>query len=189
MGSRRQARVIAFQTLYRYGCTEEPLERLLDFSWLSEERLKAEERLNGEGRRNTENRLKGAERHKEAKGPTGAKHPSGVKRPKSKGFRLGKESLDFATLLITGTMQYLKSIDDAIINQLENWDFKRLAKVDLAILRISVYCLLYQESIPSTVTIDEAIDIAKEFGSDDSYRFVNGVLDGIRKKRESVRAT
>ncbi len=159
MGSRRQARVIAVQTLYRYDCTEESLERLLDFSWLGEDRLKA------------------GERHKDAK------HPSG------KGFRLGKESLDFATLIITGTMQCLKSVDDAIKNQLENWDFKRLAKVDLAILRISVYCLLYQESIPSTVTIDEAIDIAKEFGSDDSYRFVNGVLDGIRKKRESVRAT
>lgn len=165
MGSRRQARVIAVQTLYRYDCTEESLERLLDFSWLTEERL------------NTEDRLKAEERHKDAK------------RPSGKGFRLGKESLDFATLIITGTMQCLKSVDDAIKNQLENWDFKRLAKVDLAILRISVYCLLYQESIPSTVTIDEAIDIAKEFGSDDSYRFVNGVLDGIRKKREYVRAT
>ncbi len=159
MGSRRQARVIAFQTLYRYDCTEESLERLLDFSWLGVERLN------------------GVERSKDAK------------RPKGKGLRLGKDSLDFATLLITGTMQCLKSVDDVIKNQLENWDFKRLAKVDLAILRISAYCLLYQESIPSTVTIDEAIDIAKEFGSDDSYRFVNGVLDGIRKKRESVRAT
>lgn len=159
MGSRRQARVIAFQTLYRYGCTEESLKSLLDFSWLNKDHLKAEERLNG------------------------------VERPSDKGFRLGKESLDFATLLITGTMQSLNSIDDTIKNQLENWDFKRLAKVDLAILRISVYCLLYQESIPPTVTIDEAIDIAKEFGSDDSYRFINGVLDGIRKNRESVRAT
>jgi len=153
MGSRRQARVIAFQTLYRYDCTEESLKSLLDFSWLNKNLLKAEE------------------------------------RPSGKGFRLGKESLDFATLLITGTMQSLNSIDDTIKNQLENWDFKRLAKVDLAILRISVYCLLYQESIPPTVTIDEAIDIAKEFGSDDSYRFINGVLDGIRKNRESVRAT
>ncbi len=158
MGSRRRARVIAFQTLYRYDCTEESLKSLLDFSWLNKG-LKAEERLNG------------------------------VERPSGKGFRLGKESLDFATLLITGTMQSLNSIDDTIKNQLENWDFKRLAKVDLAILRISVYCLLYQESIPPTVTIDEAIDIAKEFGSDDSYRFINGVLDGIRKNRESVRAT
>lgn len=171
MGSRRQARVIAFQTLYRYDCTEESLERLLDFSWLGEDRLNDEDRLKGEGR------LNGKKRHKDMVRSTG------------KGSRPGKESLDFATLLITGTMQRLKSIDDAIKNQLENWDFKRLAKVDLAILRISAYCLLYQESIPYTVTIDEAIDIAKEFGSDDSYRFINGVLDGIRKNRESVRAT
>ena len=165
MGSRRQARVIAVQTLYRYDCTEESLKSLLDFSWLNKDRLKAEERLNG------------------------VESPTGAERPSDKGFRLGKESLDFATLLITGTMQSLNSIDDTIKNQLYNWDFKRLAKVDLAILRISVYCLLYQESIPPTVTIDEAIDIAKEFGSDDSYRFINGVLDGIRKNRESVRAT
>jgi N utilization substance protein B len=46
---------------------------------------------------------------------------------------------------------------------------------------VSVYCLLYQPSIPASVTIDEAIDIAKEYGTDDSYRFINGVLDGIRK--------
>jgi N utilization substance protein B len=57
--------------------------------------------------------------------------------------------------------------------------------VDLAILRISVYCLLFQADIPPSVTIDEAIDIAKEFGTDDSYRFINGVLDGIRKQRQT----
>ncbi len=57
--------------------------------------------------------------------------------------------------------------------------------MDLAILRLSAYCLLFQQDIPSSVTIDEAVDIAKEFGTDDSYRFINGVLDGIRKQRES----
>ena len=47
---------------------------------------------------------------------------------------------------------------------------------------MSVYCLLHQKDIPSTVTIDEAVDISKTFGTSDSYRFVNGVLDGVRKK-------
>ena len=95
------------------------------------------------------------------------------------------ESRDFARLLIAGTLENLAEVDRHIVRQLEHWDFSRLNKVDLAILRISVYCLLFQADIPPSVTIDEAIDIAKEFGTDDSYRFINGVLDGIRKQRES----
>ncbi len=72
-------------------------------------------------------------------------------------------------------------IDEKIKEHLEHWDFSRLSRVDLAILRMSVFCLLYQPDIPATVTIDEAIDIAREFGTDDSYRFINGVLDSIQK--------
>ncbi len=99
--------------------------------------------------------------------------------------RVRQESRDFARLLIAGTLEKLSDVDGAIVRQLEHWDFSRLNKVDLAILRISAYCLLFQPDIPPSVTIDEAIDIAKEFGTDDSYRFINGVLDGIRKQRES----
>jgi len=91
------------------------------------------------------------------------------------------ESLLFARLLIQGTLENLPRIDEAIKGQLENWDFSRLSRVDLALLRISVYCLLFQPDIPATVTIDEAVEIARSFGADDSYRFVNGVLDAVRK--------
>jgi N utilization substance protein B len=91
------------------------------------------------------------------------------------------EALLFARLLIQGTLENLPRIDEAIRAQLENWDFSRLNKVDLAILRMSVYCLLFQPDIPPTVTIDEAVDISKSFGTEDSYRFVNGVLDAVRK--------
>jgi len=94
---------------------------------------------------------------------------------------LSEETLIFARLLIKGTVENLQIVDRAISEQLEHWDFDRVGRVDLGILRISVYCLLYQKDIPYTVTIDEAIDISKEYGTDDSYRFVNGVLDGIRK--------
>jgi N utilization substance protein B len=99
--------------------------------------------------------------------------------------RVREESRDFARLLIAGTLENLAEVDRSIVRQLEHWDFSRLNKVDLAILRISAYCLLFQADIPASVTIDEAIDIAKEFGTDDSYRFINGVLDGIRKQREA----
>lgn len=95
---------------------------------------------------------------------------------------LKPETLTFARLLIAGTMENLETIDRIIKGQLEHWDFSRLSKVDLSILRMSVYSLIFQKDIPSTVTIDEAVDIAKEFGTDDSYRFINGVLDGIRKQ-------
>ncbi len=91
------------------------------------------------------------------------------------------ETLDFARMLIEGSMQYKEIIDSAIVKQLEHWDLDRLSFVDRAILRFSTYSLYYQEDVPDTVVINEAIDLAKQFGSDDSYRFVNGVLDGIRK--------
>lgn len=92
------------------------------------------------------------------------------------------ETLAFARLLIQGAVENLGSIDETIKGQLENWDFSRLNRVDLALLRMSVYCLMFQHDIPATVTIDEAVDISKTYGTADSYRFVNGVLDGIRKK-------
>jgi len=96
--------------------------------------------------------------------------------------RMGEDTLAFAHLLVQGTLERIGEVDLAIKRHLEHWDFSRLNKVDQSILRISAYCLLFQRDIPSSVTIDEAIDIAKEFGTDDSYRFINGVLDGIRKE-------
>lgn len=93
-------------------------------------------------------------------------------------------TLEFARGLIAGTCAHLQEIDRIIARQLEHWDLKRVSYVDRAILRFSTYSLLYQDDIPDTVIINEAVDIAKIFGTDDSYRFVNGVLDGIRKEKE-----
>ena len=96
--------------------------------------------------------------------------------------KMPSESLACARLLSQGALENLPEIDTIITGQLENWDFQRLNRVDLALLRLSVYCLLHQRDIPPTVTIDEAVDISKTYGTADSYRFVNGVLDGVRKK-------
>lgn len=136
MGSRRKSRVLALQALYSWDFTANPVEELVLFSWLDEER------------RNT----------------------------------YDEQTLAFAALLVRGTLEKIDMVDDAIRDQLEHWDFNRLAKVDLAILRFSIYSLFFQADIPHSVTIDEAIDIAKQYGNDDSYRFVNGVLDGVRKR-------
>ncbi|MCL2318719.1 MAG: transcription antitermination factor NusB [Treponema sp.] len=92
-----------------------------------------------------------------------------------------EEMAAFSRLLVTGTVENIIPVDDMIRKHLENWDLKRLNRVDLAVLRMSVYTLMFQPEMPPTVVIDEAICIAKEFGTDDSYRFVNGVLDGVRK--------
>jgi transcription antitermination protein NusB len=88
----------------------------------------------------------------------------------------------FSSFLIKGAVDNLDEIDGLIKGSLQNWDFDRLEKVSLAILRMSIYALLYQKDIPPKVVIDEAVEITKEFGTDDSYRFVNGILDNIKKK-------
>ena len=87
---------------------------------------------------------------------------------------------DFSRLLIAGTIENIKTVDAMIKKHLQNWDFSRLNRVDLAILRMSVYSLMYQQDIAPSIVIDEAIGISREFGIDDSFRFVNGVLDSIR---------
>ena len=95
---------------------------------------------------------------------------------------VNQNAIDFARLLAAGTIENIEKVDETIKNNLVNWEFSRLSRVDLAILRLSVYSLLFRDEIPPKVTIDEAVDIAKSYGSDESYKFVNGVLDGIRKK-------
>jgi len=96
--------------------------------------------------------------------------------------RLGEEGIAFPKLIIAGTIEHADEIDSHIKQHLTNWDFDRLNRVDLAILRMSVYSLLYQSDVHPSIVIDEAIDISKEFGSDESFRFINAVLDNIRKK-------
>ncbi|MBI9097810.1 MAG: transcription antitermination factor NusB [Spirochaetaceae bacterium] len=94
---------------------------------------------------------------------------------------INEEVANFARLLVAGTVEKLKEIDSVINKNIRNWDFDRLAKVDLAILRTSVFEMNYQEDVPVGVTINEAVEIAKSFGTDDSYKFINGVLDNIRR--------
>jgi N utilization substance protein B len=95
-----------------------------------------------------------------------------------------ESTLGFAGRLVRGTCAHLSYIDEVIVTHLEHWDLNRLSYVDRAILRFSTFSLIFQDEIPDTVIINEAIDIAKQFGTDDSYRFVNGVLDGIRKEKK-----
>lgn len=75
----------------------------------------------------------------------------------------------------------LEDIDFHIKENLESWSIHRLAKVDLAALRISIYEILYRKDIPTEVSINEAIEIVKKYSNNDSFKFVNGVLGGFVK--------
>ena len=91
-------------------------------------------------------------------------------------------TLEFASLLIAGCIDHLAAIDREIDRHLENWDIERVSRIDLSVLRVGTYCLLHQRDIPAEVTIDESVAAARQFGGEHSYRFVNGVLDGIYRR-------
>ena len=90
----------------------------------------------------------------------------------------------FALQLVTDVAGYQDEIDKAIQSASTNWRLNRMAAVDRNILRLGVYELFYCEDIPKRVTLNEAIELGKTFGTEDSGSFINGVLDNISKARE-----
>jgi N utilization substance protein B len=134
MASRRKSRILAFQALYFWESNRVPVEELVSFAWLDEEKLK----------------------------------------------KLDEGMAVFSRMIIAGAIENIEVIDDMIKKHLQNWDISRLNRVDLAILRMSVYTLMFQNDIAPSIVIDEAIGICVEYGANDSYKFVNGVLDSIR---------
>lgn len=93
-----------------------------------------------------------------------------------------KEERTFASLIIAGTIDHVDEVDALIEAHLaDNWSKDRLNKVTLAILRTSVYQMKFQPEANAGIIIDEAVNIAKEYGTDDSYKFINAVLDKIGK--------
>lgn len=91
-----------------------------------------------------------------------------------------RDYYNFAEELVHGIIEYSAEIDDQIMGLAKNWDFERIAKIDLAILRLAAFELLYRKDIPPVVTINEAIDLSKEFSTAESRRFVNGILDKLK---------
>lgn len=89
---------------------------------------------------------------------------------------------EFAIKIFRGTVDHLAEIDDMIQAQAENWRLSRMAVVDRNIIRMSVYEFLHENDTPKLVIIDEAIEIAKKFGTQKSSQFINGILDGILKR-------
>lgn len=99
-------------------------------------------------------------------------------------FLEGREKLrdyyTFAEELIYGAIENMGEIDEQIQAHASNWKFERIAKVDLAILRLAIHELLHRTDIPPIVSINEAIDLSKVFSNPDSKRFINGILDKMK---------
>lgn len=92
----------------------------------------------------------------------------------------GEENNEYLNELVHGTSNHLNEIDEMIAQHLEKWTINRLAKVDLNILRLGVFELMYVDDIPANVAINEALEVSKRFGDEQSSKFINGVLSKIK---------
>ncbi|MCL4839158.1 MAG: transcription antitermination factor NusB [Thermoanaerobaculia bacterium] len=91
------------------------------------------------------------------------------------------EALAHALRLVAGTVAHLEEIDALIRRQAEHWRLERMPPVDRNVLRLAIYELLCEVEVPKLVVVDEAVDLAKKYGAEQSGRFVNGLLDGLLK--------
>ncbi len=93
-----------------------------------------------------------------------------------------EDAFEYAQVLVRGTVDHREEIDAMIRGQADNWRLERMPAVDRNILRLAIYEMLYEQETPKLVVVDEAIELAKKFGSEQSGRFVNGLLDGLLKQ-------
>ena len=101
------------------------------------------------------------------------------------GYYLPTDAAHFCWRLASGVEEQKARIDQILKEASLQWDIDRLAGVDRSILRLGIYELLFCDDIPSTVTINEAIELAKMFGTEESGSFINGVLDAVHKKYQA----
>jgi transcription antitermination protein NusB len=155
MGQRREARERAVQFLFQYDLNpSENLDEALDHFWNSQRATAiAEEKGSATWGQKTEPPPPTAE---------------------ETALRI------FSDKLIRGTLEHRDELDARVKQHAQNWDLHRMAVVDRNILRLAIYEMLYREDIPPIVSINEAVDIAKKFSTQDSGKFVNGLLDKIK---------
>jgi len=91
---------------------------------------------------------------------------------------------DFSASLVKGVMDNLESIDQRIAHYATNWQLKRMAVVDRNILRLASFEILFLSDIPAKVSINEAVDLAKKFSTEEAGKFVNGILDKIKAEKK-----
>ncbi|MBN2061073.1 MAG: transcription antitermination factor NusB [Deltaproteobacteria bacterium] len=103
-----------------------------------------------------------------------------------KNFKSPESERAFSKKLVLGVYERLESIDKLITQSSKNWRMERMSHVDRSILRLGTFEMLYLDDVPPKVTIDEAVELGKKFGTEDSGAFINGILDNIfnRLKQE-----
>ena len=94
-------------------------------------------------------------------------------------FQVSEGAREFSDKLVLGVCRYKEKIDRAIEEYSANWSLKRMSKVDRNVLRLAIFELFYCHDIPPKVTLNEAVDLGKKFGSEKSGSFINGILDSI----------
>ena len=157
---RRNGRIMAVQGLYSYDLGEGRLEDILKLDW--------------------------AEQSEEEALDTKDSDETPDEEESSAVPFYTEEAASFARIIISGTVNHLEEIDEIIKKHLsKNWDFSRLNKITLAILRLSILAMLYRKESAPVIIINEAIFVCKDFSSDDSYKFINGILDRIKKELKS----
>jgi N utilization substance protein B len=155
MGRRREARERAVQFLFQHDLNpSDGLDEALDHFWKSQQAA-VQEAEKGSATWGEDKQLPK---------PTQAE----------------EEIRSFADPLIRGTLEHRSELDDVIKRHAENWDLPRIAAVDRNILRLAIYEMLHRQDIPPVVSINEAVDIAKRFSTNDSGKFVNGILDKVK---------
>lgn len=155
MGTRRKARERAVQFLFQCDLNvPDPLDEALDDFWASQRKSFLE-----------------AEKGKSTWG-----EEQEIAPPDS-----GEAAVRlFSDPLIRGALDKRDELDAVIVKHAKNWALDRIAAVDRNILRLAIYEMLFREDIPPVVTINEAVDIAKRYSTEDSGRFVNGILDKVK---------
>jgi len=98
--------------------------------------------------------------------------------------KIRNKQKDFALNLFAGVMAHLEAIDTAIIKHLKEWDFERLGSIERATLRLGAYEIMFSK-LDAAVVINEAIEVTKAFGTEQSPKFINGVLDAISRDGEA----
>ncbi len=101
----------------------------------------------------------------------------------SQNFQATKKAVDYGNQLVSGVKSHLDEVDALIETHAENWKVSRMAVVDRNILRIAFYEMLHAADVPDAVAVNEAVEIAKRFSTDDAPAFINGILDAFCKTR------
>lgn len=179
VGKRRTAREIAVQMLYQRDLGGSTLPQIFagfDLGeYLASERADAEDANDDGATPPSANSPTGEPKPRRAAGAAAVHAPSPKRR------RQVEAAFSYAQTIVQGVADHLEELDELIRSRADNWRLERMPPVDRNILRLAVFEMLYEKDIPKLVVVDEAIELAKKYGSEQSSRFVNGLLDGLLK--------